>query len=109
MANPKPTITFRVNLYNMDPLLKSDLPPYQTQLTGNETVTEATSQIDTRTSYFASSCGLNKQGNLGPGGSFAGYQNGDTFEAYGQNAYYIKRTYCKGNPDDLLTVVSTEW
>ena len=105
MANPKPTITFTVNLSNKE---NSSLP-YNINLVGNEIVTEADSQVDARSSWLSSlgSVGSYESG-LGSGANIDA-KNGDTVVAYGQNALYLKRTYAKGAPDDLLTVVNVEW
>jgi hypothetical protein len=107
MANPKPTITFTVNLSNKE----SSSLPYNLNLNviGNETVTEAESQVDARSSWLSS---LNNSGSYESGlgsGANIDAKNGDTIVAYGQNALYLKRTYAKGALDDLLTVVNVEW
>jgi hypothetical protein len=105
MANPKPTITFTVNLSNKE----NSLLPYNLNLVGNETVTESDSQVDARSSWL-SSLGSTGKGESGFGtGANIDAKNGNTVVAYGQNALYLKRTYAKGAPDDLLTVVNVEW
>jgi hypothetical protein len=109
MANPKPAITFRVNITNRDPALTSDLPPYNTTLVGNETVTESTSQITTRSASFPTIAHGNQQQGYTVGGNFNNLKNNDTFVAYGLNAYYIKNTFASGLATDTLEVVSIDW
>lgn len=103
MANPKPTIVFTLNLNNKE---NSSLP-YNMELVGNETITEANSQVDARSSWL-SSLGNGGKSGLGSGANIVG-KDGDTITAYGQNALYLKKTYANGSPDDVLTVVSMEW
>lgn len=105
MANPKPTITFTVNLSNKE----NSLLPYNLNLVGNETVTEANSQVDARSSWLSSlGAGVAGYSNTGVGGNIAG-KNNNTFTAYGLNALYLKRTYASGTANDVLTVVSESW
>ena len=97
MANPKPTITFTVNLSNKE---NSSLP-------FNFDLEE--SQVNSRTTWLpsAGNPGEGETG-LGVGGNIY-TKNSDTVVAYGQEALYLKRTYASGKSDDLLTVVSIDW
>lgn len=106
MANPKPTIVFRLNLANPEALSF----PYKTVLAGNETVTEAEAQVNARSSWLSTLSGGNDHGKSveNVGGNIAG-KNGDLITAYGKNAYYLKKTYATGSPDALLVVVSETW
>ena len=106
MANPKPTIVFRLNLTNPE----SNVLPYRSDLAGNESVTEAQAQVDSRTSWLSSLTGQMNEGQVtvGVGGNIAG-KNNDLVTAYGQNAVYLKKTYATGLPDSLLVVVSETW
>lgn len=99
MANPKPAITFRVNTETLN--RQGHLVPNSTVLHGNETVTEADNQKNTRSIAMIPGLLMANMPN--------GYKHGDTFVAYGQQAQYLKDTYCLGKVDDLLAVVTTDW
>ena len=99
MANPKPAITFRVNTETLN--RQGHLVPNRVEASGNETVSEADNQKNTRS--IAMIPGL-LMANMP-----TGYKHGDTFTLYGKQAFYIKDTYCLGNADDLLAVVTTDW
>jgi hypothetical protein len=103
VANPKPTITFTLKLANPE----SASLPYNINLVGNETVTEASAQVNARSSWL-SSLTNGSEGGTGSGANIAG-KNMDTVVAYGLNALYLKRTYAAGTASDLLKVVSIEW
>ena len=109
MANPKPTITFTLNLANPE----SSSLPYSDILKGNQTVTEATAQVDSRSSWLSTLTGASTEGGEGSGQGSGGniaQKNGSTIVAYGLNALYIKRTYAAtGTSSDLMTVVSEVW
>lgn len=105
MANPKPTIVFSINLSNKE----SSSLPYNLNLVGNETVTEAAAQVDARSTWLPSlSNGVAGYSETGVGGNIVG-KNSNTFTAYGLNALYLKRTYAAGTTNDVLTVVSESW
>lgn len=105
MANPKPTIVFAINLSNKE----SSSLPYNLNLVGNETVTEAAAQVNARSTWLSSlGNGVAGYSDTGVGGNIAG-KNSDTFTAYGMNALYLKRTYASGTANDVLTVVSESW
>lgn len=98
MSNSQPTWpihTFRVNLETLNRYSWS--LPYNTQLEGNETVTEADNMKYTRSAWLAT---------LFPGFEFIADKHGYTFTAYGQKATYLKNTYITGSPDDVLILVS---
>jgi len=99
MANPKPAITFRVNTETLN--RQGHLVPNRVEASGNETVAEADNQKYTRS--IAMIPGL-LMANMP-----TGYKHGETFTLYGQQAFYMKETHCKGLADDLLVVVSTDW
>ena len=108
MANPKPTITFTLNLANPE---VSSLP-YSNILKGNQTITEAVSQIDARSSWLPTLTGASTEDGEGSGqvsGVKISQKNGSTIVAYGLNALYLKRTYAAGTTSDLMTVVSEVW
>ena len=98
MSNPKPAITFRVNTETLN--RQGHLVPNRTEITGNETRSEADDQKYRRSIFIP---GLTAAENV----QRIGHE--DTFVAYGQKAFYLKDLYCKGNVDDLLTVVETDW
>ena len=108
MANPNPTITFTLNLSNPD---IATLLPYSNQLAGNQTVTEATAQINARSSWLPTLGGGTNEAEGSPTGAGASIaeKNGATIVAYGLNALYLKRTYVNGPGGNLLTVVSEVW
>jgi hypothetical protein len=91
---PWPTITFRVNLETLN--RTSSLLPYNTQLQGNETVSEADNMKATRSSWLAS---------LLAGTEHVFHKDNETFTVYGQKAQYLKNLYVTGSPDDVLSVV----
>ena len=99
MANPKPAITFKVNTETLN--RQGHLVPNRLETSGNETVSEADDQKFRRT--IAMIPGL-LMANMP-----TGYHHGETFVVYGQQAFYLKNTYVKGNADDLLSVVSIDW
>jgi len=89
-----PVYTFRVNL---ETLRRYDwVQPVATQLVGNETVIEADNLKYTRSSWLCS---------MFPGYEFIDDKQGVTFTAYGKKAQYLKDTYVKGLPDDILQLV----
>jgi hypothetical protein len=105
MANPKPTIVFSINLANKE----SSSLPYNLNLIGNETVTEAAAQVDARSTWLpALGNGVAGYSDTGVGGNIVG-KNSNTFTAYGLNALYLKRTYASGSSNDVLNVVSESW
>ena len=97
--NPKPAITFSVNTETLN--RQGHLVPNRVTTTGDETVSEADNQKTTRS--IAMLPGL-LMANMP-----TGYKHGETFTVYGKQALYLKDLYCKGNADDLLTVVTTSW
>jgi len=109
MANPKPAITFRVNITNRDPALVSDLPPYQTQTVGNENVAESTSQVTARSASVPFIAHGNQLNGYTVGGFINNLKNNDTFVVYGLNAYYIKNNFATGSASDILEVVTIDW
>ena len=103
MSNPKPAITFKVNLET--PSRQSHLMPNRTETAGNETTSEANNQKDTRWMYIP---GLNPGSNY-YGGFPSQLKHNSTFVEYGLKAIYLKNLYATGLPDALLSVVSTDW
>lgn len=96
MSNPTwPIYTFRVNLPTLHRYDWSH--PNRTTLDGNETVTEEDALPATRSTWLA---------NLAPGCNFIAEGDGFTFTAYGLQAVYLKNLYVKGQPDDVLQLVS---
>jgi len=95
MSNPTwPIYTFRVNL---ETLRRYDwLQPNRTTLDGNETVSEEDALKATRSTWLT---------NMFPGVSNIAEHDGVEFTAYGMQAVYLKNTYVKGQPDDLLQLV----
>jgi len=96
MSNPTwPVYTFRVNLQTLQRYGWS--LPNRTQLAGNETSSEADNQIMTRSTWIPS---------LFPGVEHIAHKDSYTFTAYGAKAQYLKNMYVKGQPDDILQLVS---
>ena len=90
-----PVYTFQINLETLQRY--DSVQPSATQLRGNETVTEADNFKYTRSTWLCS---------LFPGYEFIAKKEGVQFTAYGMKAQYLKDTYCKGLPDDILKLVS---
>lgn len=90
-----PVITFRVNLETVARIGSS--LPNETQLSGNQTVTEADDQKSRRSTFIP---GLN-------GGNLI-YKHGDTFTVKGQKASYLKKMHVSSpaSANDLLSIVS---
>ncbi len=99
MSRPKPAITFQVNTETLN--RQGGILPNNIQLNGNETVSEADEQKNTRSIAFipGANAGMN----------VTGYSHGQTFTLYGNDALYIKRLYCLGTVDSLLSVVTESW
>jgi len=106
MANPKPAITFRVDLKNPN---SATLLPYRNNLVGNETMTEAEAQLMARSSWLPSLQNGTMEGEMTGVGANIDKKHDDTFVAYGMNAVYLKKNFAKGDSDDLLKVVSISW
>jgi hypothetical protein len=105
MADPKPTITFTVNLSNKE----SSSLPYSSDLVGNQAITEAVSQIEARSTWLPSLGNAgSKEPNQGSGANIVA-KNGNTIVAHGLNALYLKRTYASGTANDLLTIINETW
>jgi hypothetical protein len=94
MAEPWPAITFRVNLETLNRYSSS--LPYNTQLQGNETVTEADNMKFTRSTWLTS---------LLSGTEHVFHKEDETVTVYGQKAQYLKNLYATGLPDAVLEVV----
>ncbi len=101
------TITFRVNLETVG--TPGFLQPSRTTLEGNETVTEAENMKYTRSVFIPGLLLSNYEG-VGPSKSnptLPGYlTHGSEFTVTGAQAIYLKNTYVKGEPDDILQIVS---
>lgn len=95
-----PSITFQVNLETVN--RQGFLQPSRTEVTGNETVTEADNFRNTRTIYLPTLVGANIEG-IGPNGYL---KHGDTFTVKGKKALYLKNLYVTGSIDDVLQIVS---
>lgn len=95
-----PVIVFQVNLETVD--RQGSLQPSRTQLSGNETVTEADNFKNTRSIFIPGLTNTNIEG-IGPSGYL---KHGDTFTVKGMKATYLKNIYASGNADDVLTIVS---
>lgn len=98
MSNPKPAITFKINTETQN--RQGHLVPNRTETSGNETRSEADDQKFRRSIYIPGLTAAENVQKLGHDGQFT---------AYGLRAIYLKDLYVKGNPDDLLSVVSTVW
>lgn len=99
MANPKPAVTFRVNTETLN--RQGHIVPNRTQTSDNELISEADNQKFCHTIAMVPG--------LLMGGMPTGYHHGDTFVVYGKQAQYLKDTYCKGTPNDMLVVITTDW
>lgn len=89
-----PTIVFRVNLETLN--RNGWLPPNRTSTTGDETIAEADSQKNARSTFIP---GLT-------GGENRIYSHNEQFTVKGAKAAYLKRLHVTGSVDDLLVVVS---
>lgn len=98
MSNPKPEITFRINMETLN--RQGHLVPNRTEVAGNETRSEADDKKFLREVFLPG---------LIPGTNVQRKSHGSEFKLYGQEAYYMKDLYCVGKPDDLLSVVSIVW
>lgn len=88
-----PIITFQINLQTLNRM--GFLHPYNTQLIGNQTVTEASDQINRRSTWLP---GL-------LGGENVVLKNGNQFTVKGLKALYLKNLYVTGSVDDLLKII----
>lgn len=97
--HPKPAITFRVNTETVN--RQGHLVPNRLEAAGNETRSEADDQKFRRTIAMIPGLTMGNMPN--------NYHHDETFTLYGKEALYMKELYVKGNADDMLTVVSTDW
>jgi hypothetical protein len=70
--------------------------PNRTQLSGNETVSEANNMKYTRSTWLTS---------LLSGTEHVFHKHGQMFTVYGLKAKYLKDLYVTGSPDDVLKLV----
>lgn len=101
-----PTIVFEVNLETQN--RTGHLVPNRLETAGNENVTEANNQKNTRSVWIPGiNTASNLGGRLGPGsGNGSQFKHGDQFTVKGMKAVYLKKTYVTGSVDDVLKIVS---
>ena len=92
LDQPKPKITFRVNLITEQDASSNLLSRIPKE---DQTVSDFDAYIGTRTATF-----------FGVAGSF---KHGETFVLYGKAAQELRSTFVKGNPYDILSIAEISW